>query len=230
MNEVSLEKESLMVGGKVTLSSLEHKIKELVPEFHKILDVFGAPQIKNAGTLAGNIANGSPIGDSIPFLMVMEAEVELTGVNGTRWVNMNHLYKGYRSLDLYPDELITRICIPLPKATDHLKLYKVSKRKNLDISTFTAAIWLQQSGNIITDVRVAFGGVGPVVLRLPQTETFLRGKGVTEETFRKAGQLARTEITPISDVRGSQVYRLQLAENILSKFYFETQIQELICP
>jgi xanthine dehydrogenase small subunit len=221
----------LTVGARVTLSVLEAYMKDRVPELHKILNVFGAPQIKNAGTLAGNIANGSPIGDSLPFLMVMDAEVELMGVQGTRIVNMNRLYKGYRTLDMQPDELITRIRIPLPTANETLRLYKVSKRKHLDISAFTAAIRLMMEDESITSARLAYGGVGPVVLRLPETEAFLVGKPMTEATFREAGKIARQEVTPISDVRGSQAFRLQLAENILMKFYFEVaETPEAVCP
>lgn len=223
-------REVLTVGARVTLSALEHFMKDRVPELYKILNVFGAPQIKNAGTLAGNIANGSPIGDSLPFLMVMDAEVELAGTLGSRFVPMNRLYKGYRTLDMQPDELITHIRIPLPKAHETLKLYKVSKRKHLDISAFTAAILLTTDGDTIQTARLTYGGVGPVVLRLPQTEAFLVGKPVTEATFREAGKIARQEVTPISDVRGSQAFRLQLAENILMKFYLEwTETPEAVC-
>lgn len=223
--------EVLRVGAGVTLAELERFIKDRVPEFYRILNVFGAPQIKNAGTLAGNIANGSPIGDSLPFLMVMDATVELTGTQGSRSVNMNQLYKGYRTLDIQPDELITHIQIPLPVEGELLKLYKVSKRKHLDISAFTAAIRLTVLNKEITSARLAYGGVGPVVMRLPETEAFLVGKPVSEQVFREAGRLARQEVTPISDVRGSQAFRLQLAENILMKFYFDACAEpEAVCP
>jgi len=224
----------LVVGARVSLSTLERFVETRVPELFRILNVFGAPQIKNAGTLAGNIANGSPIGDSLPFLMVMGAEVELTGLSGARRVDMNRLYLGYRKLDMQPDELITRILIPLPKSDEILKLYKVSKRKNLDISTFTAAIRVTHSAGKIESICIAYGGVGPVVMRLPKTEAFLQGQPFTELVFREAGKIARQEITPISDVRGSSQFRLQLAENMLLKFYFETcetaKTRQPICP
>ncbi len=226
LNTTDNESPTVSVGARVTLSALERFMESRVPELFKILNVFGAPQIKNAGTLAGNIANGSPIGDSLPFLMAMDAEVELSGLDGARRVNMNQLYTGYRKLDMKPDELIIRIYIPLPGPAELLKLYKVSKRKHLDISAFTAAIRLTQSTDgRIEAVRVAYGGVGPVVMRLPQTEAFLLGKDFTEAVFREGGKIARREITPISDVRGSSAFRLQLAENILLKFYLETCLE-----
>jgi xanthine dehydrogenase small subunit len=223
LSEIREENGQLIVGARVTLTQLEEAVKDSVPELHKILVVFGSPQIKNAGTLAGNIANGSPIGDTLPFLMVMGAEVELTGTAGTRRVNMNRLYKGYRTLDMQPDELITSIHIPLPKPNEVLKLYKVSKRHNLDISTFTAAFLMTLAGELIDSIRISYGGVGPVVLRLPKTEAALTGKSFTPETLQSVGEIAREEITPISDVRGSQTYRLQLAETILQKFYYEVE-------
>jgi xanthine dehydrogenase small subunit len=212
---------TLSVGARVTLAQLETLVQERIPELYDILVVFGGPQIKYAGTLAGNIANGSPIGDTLPFLYVMNAMVELTGKNGSRTVNINALYTGYRTLDMTPDELITRIHIPLPQPGEVLKLYKVSKRQHLDISTFTAALWMQLEDNRIGEIRLAYGGVGPTVLRLPKAEAFLKGQPWSLETMKAAGKLAVEEITPLSDVRGSARYRFLLAENILQKFYWD---------
>ena len=172
-------------------------------------------------TLAGNIANASPIADSIPFLYVIDSEIELTSSVGTRWVNINQFYHGYKNTVMKPEELITRIRWNLPAAETTLKLYKVSKRKDLDISTFTAGILLNVKKGKIEQARLAFGGVGPVVLRLPKTETFLEGKPLLSAIFQEAGNLAREEISPISDVRASSDYRLQLAKNILLKFFYE---------
>jgi xanthine dehydrogenase small subunit len=211
----------LVVGARATLSQLESASQELIPELSRMLFLFGAPQIKNAGTLAGNIANGSPIGDTLPFLFVVGAEIEATGIAGSRRININQFYKGYKSLALQPDELITRIFIPLPQPEETLKLYKVSRRRNLDISTFMAAFRMTVAQGRISAISIAYGGVGPTILRLPQTETFLTGKPLSEQVFITAGQHAVQEITPQSDVRGSQDFRKQLAKNILLKFYHE---------
>ena len=99
----------------------------------------------------------------------------------------------------------------LPEVEDILKLYKVSKRKDLDISTFTAGIWLKLKKGEIENVRLAFGGVGPVVLRLPKTEEYLKGKPLNLKILQSAGKIARGEINPISDVRASSRNRLQLS-------------------
>jgi xanthine dehydrogenase small subunit len=102
-----------------------------------------------------------------------------------------------------------------------LKLYKVSRRRDLDISAFTAAIRLRTIDSRVDSATIAYGGVAPTVVRMPKTEAFLQGKPLTVETFAEAGRVARGEVNPITDVRGSRDYRLQLAENILCKFYYE---------
>ena len=212
---------ALIVGGRVSLADFEVAVRDVVPELAPIMDRFGSPQIKNAGTLAGNIANASPIADTLPFLFVTNASLELTGLAGTRTVSIADFYLGYKKLDLKPDEIITRIVIPLPSKSETLRLYKVSKRSHLDISSFTAAMLMRRTDGRVDSIRIAYGGVAPVVLRLPKTEEFLAGKALARETFIEAGEIARGEVTPISDVRGSRDFRLQLSENILQRFYYD---------
>lgn len=223
MRGVSHAEGVLSIGACETWTRVERFVEKLIPQFHDVLTVFGSPQIRNAGTIGGNIANASPIADSVPFLFVMDADLELAGPDGTRRISINNFYQGYKKFDLRPDELIARILFPLPTDKQILKLYKVSRRRDLDISTFTAAVsmGLDDSSKVIQGIRIAYGGVAPVVLRLPKTEAFLAGKPFEESVLREAGEIARTEVTPITDVRGSADFRLQLAENILVKFYFD---------
>ncbi|HEV7238057.1 MAG TPA: FAD binding domain-containing protein [Thermoanaerobaculia bacterium] len=221
MGDINMSDGMLVVGGRVSLAQFELVVRDLVPALGPIMDRFGSPQIKNAGTLAGNIANASPIADTLPFLFVTNAKLELTGKSGARTVPIADFYLGYKKLDLRPDEIITRILIPLPGDGETLRLYKISKRSHLDISTFTAAMLMRRTNGRIDSMRLAYGGVAPVVLRLKQTEEFLAGKPVARETFAEAGEIARSEIAPISDVRGAKETRLQLAENILTKFYYD---------
>ncbi|PKL76296.1 MAG: xanthine dehydrogenase, partial [Candidatus Melainabacteria bacterium HGW-Melainabacteria-1] len=220
-HELSEQDGQIVVGARVSLSQLEHFCRERIPEFSRLMRIFASPQIKNKGTLVGNIANASPIADTLPFLYVADAEVELLSLRGTRRVNINQFYTGYKQLDMAPDELISRVVIPVPGQSELLRLYKVSNRKDLDISTFTAAIRLKLTGQRIAAACIAYGGVGPTVMRLPQTEAFLQGQALEAGVFARAGEIARSEIKPISDVRASADYRLQLAENILLKFYAE---------
>ena len=151
----------------------------------------------------------------------MRANLELTGSAGSRLVPIGSFYKGYKSLDLGADEIISRILIPLPAEDETLRLYKISKRSHLDISSFTAAMLMTRTDGRIDAMRVAYGGVAPVVMRLPKTEEFLAGRSIALETFARAGEIARGEVSPISDVRGTKEYRLQLAANVMQKFYYD---------
>ncbi len=222
LSEIRVSDNVLEVGSKANLRDLELFVKDLIPEFYKMLWIFGSPQIRCAGTLAGNIANASPIGDTIPFLFVADAEIEVTGLAGTRRIKMNDLYVGYKTLTLTVDEMITKIFIPLPEKSDVLKIFKVSKREQLDISSFGAAIKLKRSNGKIFGVKIAYGGIAATVVRMKRTEEFLDGKEFALNTFRDAGAIAKSEIKPLSDVRGSSDFRYQLAENILLKFFYET--------
>lgn len=222
--EVKIETDKVIVGAKVNLYQLEQALKNVIPEFSSLIHIFASPQIKNAATLVGNIANGSPIADTTPALFVLEAKVEIQNSSDSRFVNMKHFYKGYKHLDLKPDELITSVHIPIPTKDQVLKLFKVSNRKDMDISTVTFAALMTRDANnqdMIKDMRMAYGGVGPLVKRVTNTENFLKGKPLTLSTMKDAGHELLKEISPISDVRSSKDYRNLVAKNLLEKFYYE---------
>lgn len=221
LGEIRRAGSSVTLGANVTWRQMEAFAKETLPELYGIVIRFGSPQIRNVATVIANVAHGSPIADSLPLLCVMDAELDLQSVRGARRVKVNGFYRGYKKKDLAPDEIITHLRLPLPAPDELLKLYKVSRRNDLDIATFGAGIRVRRSGDVIGGASLAFTGVGPTVVRLPATESFLAGRRFAEETFREAGRLARREIEPITDVRGSRDFRLLLAENILSKFYLD---------
>lgn len=221
LNTVNTTEDSVQVGAVVNISRLERQISDIFPELRDLFKVFASPQIKNIATLAGNIANGSPVGDTIPFLMVMEAKLTLARSGHVRTVNITDFYKGYKAFDIRTNEIITHISIPIKCPTEILRLYKVSKRRNLDISSFSAAIRMKENKGIIESIAVAFGGVGPTVQRVHCVENFLKGKKIIQETFEGAASLIETSIKPISDVRGSDQFRYELAKNCLMKFYTE---------
>ena len=118
-------------------------------------------------------------------------------------------------------ELITEIITPLPKDDERLSLFKISKRQDMDISTETLGVWVKLDGEKVVDARVAIGGVGATVMRITNAEQSLIGATLSEESFRKAGEIVRKEISPWSDVRGGDDYRLQLAENLMLKSFQE---------
>ena len=155
----------------------------------------------------------------MPALFVLDAEIELAGPEGRRRININDFYTGYRRSVMTAGELVTGVHIPLPATDEIFKLYKVSRRKDLDISAFTAAFLLSVEDDVIRECRIACGGVAATIIRLKDVETFLIGAPFEESSFHEAGRIARDSVKPISDVRGSAEYRLQLAENIFRKFF-----------
>lgn len=221
--------EGLWVGAQVSLSQVEKACTETQPEFSRLLHIFASPQIKNQGTLLGNILNGSPIGDSIPGLLVLGAELHLASASGLRKVPLTQFYKSYKNFDLHTDEIATGVLIPALDSSWITKFYKVSLRKDLDISAVTFAGAFKLENNVIQEARLALGGVGPTVVRLPQLESELKGKPFTEDVLAQAGKAARSYIKPLSDLRASETYRLQLVENLFHKFFAECQMQELVC-
>jgi xanthine dehydrogenase small subunit len=228
LQEIGLVDDMLSIGALARWIDVEASVRTLLPEYYEILTRFGSPQIRQMGTIGGNLASGSPIADSVPLHLVLDAELELASNQGVRRVPLRDFYLGYRKTALRDDELIIRVLTPIPQADERLKLYKISKRRDMDISTLTFAIWIKLANDLIQDARVVLGGVGPTVMRIKKTELALRGKPWSEETFRVAGKVARSEVTPWSDVRGSADYRATLTENLLVKSYFE--LSECVTP
>ncbi len=230
LRHVELQDECLQIGALTTWSHLMSAIRDRLPELHRILRVFGAPQIRHVGTVGGNIVNASPISDFVPFLMMSEARLTLASRDAERQVTLQDFLQGYRQVDLRDNELLTGVIVPLPAADSHWRLYKVSRRHDLDIAGFSAAILMRLNGGTITEARIAYGAVGPVVLRMSRTESFLRDKRFCLETMTEAGEIANQEIEPISDVRGSSSYRRQLACNVLKKFFHQVDRGETRLP
>jgi xanthine dehydrogenase small subunit len=223
LHGIEITPRGLCIGAGATLSELAGVSATHLPELSRSLAYFGSPLIKNAATLAGNLVNASPIGDTIPAFFVLDGEIEIARGNSRRWVKIEEFYTGYRKTVLNGDEIVTRMRLPIPADGEVFKIYKVSKRKDLDISSFGAAIFMRMAGPRIEQIRIAFGGVGPMVVRLPRAETFLSGKISSRELFAEAGNIACGEVTPISDVRGSDGYRRTLAKNILVKFWHDIE-------
>jgi xanthine dehydrogenase small subunit len=225
LDYVRVHRDALVAGARANWTALLAACSSAAPEFARILERFGAPQIRHVGTIGGNIANASPIADSLPFLFVMEATLTLASAAGRREVAINDFYHGYKQFDLRPDELIVEVRIPLPAADEQLRLHKVSRRRDLDISTFTAAIRMRLDGEQIERASIALGGVGPTVVRARRAEQFLVGQAFAQATMQAAGDVAAAEIAPITDVRGAADYRRQLARNVFVKFYYQTQAE-----
>jgi xanthine dehydrogenase small subunit len=218
LNKISQDSTHMTVGACVTLTDFENYCEKHFPEMSRMLHIFASPQIKNQGTLVGNVVNASPIADTIPFLMVADAEVIIESSNGKRSVVLKNFYKGYKQLDLTADEIVIGIKIPLLKKRESLKLYKASMRKDLDISAVTFAGFMKLDGDKITEVRLAYGGVAATVVRLPTLEKDLTGQNFSQALFEQKAQEIGKLISPLSDLRASKEYRLLVAKNYLKKF------------
>lgn len=214
----------LIIGARASYHEVEKKTAKLFPDFSRNLHLFASPQIKNTASLVGNLVNASPIADTIPFLRVVEAEVVLRSASGERSLNVNSFIKGgYKELDLRPDEIVTHVRLP---KTNHLfKIYKISSRRDLDISTVTMAARYKLNGNILEEFSLALGGVGPSVLRMNQIESKAIGQHFDQALFKRLALEVKNSIKPLSDVRGSTDFRLTLCHNLMLKFCDEVMVE-----
>lgn len=217
--EVQVSEEKLLIGSSVTLHEFEKVCAEYIPELEKSLRIFASPQIKHSATLIGNIANGSPIGDTMPALIALGSQLRIQSTNTSRIISLEKYYLGYKKFDLKQNEIITEVLIKIPKPNHVLKVYKQSKRKDLDISCISTALYFEKSDHKMVNVRVAFGGVAPIPLRVPELESLLSNKPFSQEPFQEASSEVFKLISPISDHRGSSDYRKALASQLILKCY-----------
>jgi len=179
----------------------------------------GAWQIQNRATLAGNIANASPAGDSLPVLMAHDAKVDVRSARGAREVAFERLYRGYRELTVDADELITAVTLPFPPARSFPFFRKVGTRRAQSISkvVFSGLLALDRERRIAR-VRLAYGSVAPVTLRARRAERALRGEPLAASVAARARAALAEDIAPIDDIRSSRDYRLAVAGNLLEQF------------
>jgi xanthine dehydrogenase small subunit len=226
-----IEKEGktrLSVGARVTLSDLRLFVKDLIPEFATFLDLFASPQIKNLATLVGNVANASPIADTPPFLLTMNTEVEIHGPKGQRFVKLESFFLDYRKIAMTSKELIVALHFDIPQKNESLALYKISQRKDLDISAinFAARVsWADKEKTKIKDIKIAVGGVAATTLRLYKTEKSLTNETLDQARLSLALEHLHTEITPLSDLRATSAFRHVVAENLFYKFFREQGVK-----
>jgi xanthine dehydrogenase small subunit len=222
---ITRDQQNITIGARVSLSSLRKFIQNLIPELARFLNIFASPQIKNMATLIGNIANASPIADMPPFLLVTQAELSLVSSSNKRKVILENFYLAYKKIDLQPGEIITHISFKIPSAQEYLRLYKISQRKDLDISTVNAAFCCEldttQDFPIITKARIAFGGVADRSIRLMQTENFLKNQKLSPNLISQAKIISQNEIKPLDDLRGSANYRRVLVNAIIDRYFQE---------
>ncbi len=214
---------AITLGAGLSLNEVAEKIERDFPALYTMLSVFGSQQIRNLATLGGNLGTASPIGDTLPVLMAYDAQVTLEGINGHRIVSLNSYVIGYRKTVRKPDELITAITIPKLSNGTIVKSYKVSKRRDLDISTVSAGFRLELIGdNVVQAITLAYGGMAERTKRSNTAEQFLLSKKWNRKTIEEAMPLIDKDFTPITDARAGAEFRTIAARNLLLKFYSET--------
>jgi xanthine dehydrogenase small subunit len=223
LQTIGRDNRTLTIGAGVQMSEVMEAVKKDFPAFYEMLTVFAAQQIRNVATLGGNIGTASPIGDTLPVLIAYGALIVLRSRGGSRAVPADAFVKGYRKTDCHPDELITAVVLPRPSAASRVRTYKVSKRRDLDIATVSAAFRVDLSENgIVNDITLAYGGMAECTKRSVSTEKFLKGKQWDRQQIEEARHLIDKDFNPISDVRGSAEFRRVAARNLLLKFWSET--------
>lgn len=220
LKNISQNEKELQIGAGVTMEELKSAAQDNIPQLYQILSYFGSKQIRNMATIGGNLGSCSPIGDTIPVLMAFKAIINIVGNTGKRSISIFDFIKGYRKTDLKPDEIIESVSIPLIDEKTIVKSYKISKRKDLDISTVSASFRLEMDKDLkIIGIVLAYGGMAATPIRATKTETFLVGKKFDKATVEAAMKILRDEFSPITDARASEKGRRIMAKNLLMKFY-----------
>jgi xanthine dehydrogenase small subunit len=183
---------------------------------------FASPPIRNAGTLAGNVANGSPIGDSMPPLIALGARVVLRRGDVRRELPLEELYLAYQKTAMQPGELVERVLVPFPRPGLQFAAYKISKRFDQDIAAVCAGFALVIERGAVASARVAFGGMAATPKRAGACEAALAGRPWNDATCEQAAAALATDFAPITDMRASAAYRLAVAQNLLRKFRLES--------
>ncbi len=228
LNFLNETEDYITVGAGMSLKDMMPRIKDNFGALYSILEVFGSQQIRNFATLSGNLGTASPIGDTLPVLIAYSAVVVLESKRGKRDIPVERFITGYRETAKDDDELITAVIIPKPSADEIFKSYKISKRKDLDISTISSGFKLVlDDTNIVGSIVLAYGGMAERIRRASAVEEYLIGKEWSRNTIEEAMKFIDSDFNPISDVRGGAKMRRIAAKNLLLKFWFDTADQKI---
>ena len=226
MKRVAEENGELYIGAG---ASLETAWAALAKRFPALTDVwlrFASPAIRNAGTMGGNVANGSPIGDSPPVLMALDAQIELRKGSRVRRLPLEAFYLGYMKNRQEPGEFVQGLAVPLAVTSRQVRAYKISKRFDCDISALCAGFSIELGGGgVVKTVRLVYGGMAATVKRGASAEAVIVGQPWTQATVDAAKAALAQDFEPLSDMRASAAYRLQVAQNLLQRLWLETRAE-----
>ena len=221
LKTIEVGSEDVRIGAMASLSDVMEAIKPLHPDFAEMIRRYGSTQVRNAATVGGNIANGSPIGDTPPALIALGADLHLRKGDERRTMPLEAFFLEYGKQDRAPGEFVE--AVSFQRQRDRLKCYKLSKRFDQDISAVCGCFNVTIEDGIVKTARIAFGGMAGTPKRASGVEAALVGKPWSEETVRHAMGAFREDYTPLSDMRASADYRLVSAENMLLRYFLEDQ-------
>jgi xanthine dehydrogenase small subunit len=213
----------IAIGAAVTLTDAFDALVAERPQLKVFANRFAGLPVRNSGTLGGNVANGSPIGDSMPLLIALNAHIVLMSARGHRDMPLEDFYTGYRKNVLAPDEVLAWIKVPRPSPGELLRAYKISKRYDDDISAVCLVVNMVIESGTVARVSIGAGGVAATPARAKRAESALRGKPWTADAAKQAADELRAEFQPISDMRASAAYRSEVLGNLMQRFWLESQ-------
>jgi xanthine dehydrogenase small subunit len=222
MHRITAEADKVTFNAGVTYTMARNTIVSRFPQLLELWDRIGGEQVRNAGTIGANIANGSPIGDTPPPFIALGATVTLNKGGVRRTVELEKYFIAYGKQDRLPGEFVESVTVPMLPADELLACYKITKRKDEDISALCGAFRVKVSGGVVQSARVAFGGMAATPKRASAVEAALVGKPWTVATVEAAIPAFAADYQPLTDMRASAEYRLLAAQNLLRRFFFET--------
>jgi xanthine dehydrogenase small subunit len=225
LTQIADDGQALTLGGAVTYTQALPHLDRHFPAFGALVRRIGSRQIRNLGTIAGNLATASPIGDTLPCLMALDATVELASRTGVRAMPVEQFITGYRKTALAPGEVIAAIRIPLLTAGQTFAAYKLSKRFDQDISTVVAGFRLALDGDQVRELRAAYGGMAARAMRAAKLEAALTGQSWSQDRRHAIEAALARDFSPMSDHRGGAHYRLRAAAGLVRRFQLETTAQ-----
>ena len=227
LNFIKKNKNYIEIGATTSLIEFQNFIKKYFTDFYEVLKRYGSLQIRNVGTIAGNIATASPIGDTLPLLLTLEAQVVVQGINKIKTFSLNEFFVSYRKTKLKKGEFIYSIKIPIIKDSI-FKAYKISKRFDDDISSVCGSFIFSIQNNKIKKAVIAYGGMSEIPKRASAIENRLLNSEFSENTFEKAVNLINKDFSPLDDMRASKNYRIAVAKNLLLKAFHEIKSKKTI--
>ena len=222
LNFIKKNKNLIEIGATTSLFEFQNLIKKHFVDFYDVLKRYGSVQIRNVGTIAGNIATASPIGDTLPLLLSLDAKIIIQGINKKKILPLSQFFISYRKTKLKKGEFIYSIRIPLDKK-NIFKAYKISKRFDDDISSVCGSFSFLIKRNIIMKASIAYGGMSEIPKRAKTIEKDLINSKFSENTFSRAVNLIDKDFSPLDDMRASRNYRLTVAKNLLLKAFYEIE-------